>query len=957
MIRFRLLFAVLAMTGWTSLVPGQVLPFRNWGPDDGLASSQVWSIYQDQRGYLWLGCTGGLSRFNGRTFQTYRDSEGLVQTTARSVIEDAAGRMWVATHRGPCVYLPESDRFALPQDLGGSARAIVRYRDRLYCLLMEGSLFAQTGADRWIAVPLPPEARDAATVEAGADALYLGTTRGRLVALRPDLPGASPVVHTIRPAINWLQWDGQGTLWLATDAGLYQLPPGRSAVEGPWPGTSGDRLMSLVRDTDGSVWAGSTNALLRCGAGMPVQRYDSRDGLVGVPVWFAFRDAENSLWFGTNHGVSQLANRQLEIFDAQTGLPGKSIISVAWDASRRRVWFGTTEGLYYYEGGRVQPFPVQPEFFRKYYVWAILPQSDGSLWLGTEGGGVVILQGSSWRSITQAEGLPGNDVIDLYRDHEGVIWAGLRRGLARIGPEGIRAYGRADGLPTEYVRCITEIPGRAGIYLGTIGGGLTHFDGQRFSPVSPAQDLKLSAVFDLHWLGEKLWIATNNGLYVWEGGAFRHLGLESGLPNISCTVFQDAGGGLLWVGTDGGAALMDARSEKVVKILNRAHGLPGEEFTTHNCTAVDGDGNFWFGLFGGAVRLPRDITAPEKHGGIEPRVVLDRLVLTLPGGQPQVLRRVRDMALPAGVRSLQFFYDVLWYRDPQNILAAPRLEGFDEAFPPPGRVFMKEYTNLPAGSYRLEVSYFEGRRSRGQAELASFWIPPPLWLNPFFLLLAALGVGLLLFTAFQLRYRSIEKEKERLAEMVRTATHELEKKNTLLARLATTDELTGLFNRRYFMKALQQEIRRLVRSRPGESLCLLMLDLDHFKSVNDSCGHDMGDRVLQHVARVLRIGLRSTDLLARFGGEEFVVMLPMTQLTGARLVAEKLRRLMEANPAEVDDQEIPCTISIGAAALTSPLEFSEERSEELIRRADAMMYQAKARGRNRTVSEDEVADA
>ena len=271
------------------------------------------------------------------------------------------------------------------------------------------------------------------------------------------------------------------------------------------------------------------------------------------------------------------------------------------------------------------------------------------------------------------------------------------------------------------------------------------------------------------------------------------------------------------------------------------------------------------------------------------------------------MRRARDLSLPTGVRSLQFFYDVLWYRDPQNILASPRLEGFDDAFPAPGRVFMKEYTNLPAGSYSLEVSYFEGRRPRGRAELASFWIPPPLWQNPFFLLLAAVGVGLLLFTAFQLRYRSIEKEKERLAEMVRTATHELEKKNTLLARLATTDELTGLFNRRYFMKALQQEIRRLVRSRPGESLTLLMLDLDHFKAINDTCGHDTGDRVLQHVARVLRIGLRSTDLLARFGGEEFVVMLPMTQPAGARQVAEKLRRLLESNPVEVDDREFPCT--------------------------------------------------
>jgi diguanylate cyclase (GGDEF)-like protein len=950
---FRLLVAILALAGSALMIPGQVLPFRNWGPDNGLASSQVWAIYQDSRGYLWIGCTGGLSRFNGRSFRTYNDSEGLVQTTARAVLEDAAGRLWVGTHRGPCLYNPTTDTFSLPQDLAGSARELVRLHDRLYCLLMEGDLYAQADGTRWRPVPLPPEARDAATMTAGADTLYIGTPNGHLVALQPENSGAVPRVSRIRPAINRLLIGSDGSLWLATDAGLYRQPAG-GALEGPWPGTAGDRLLTLVQDPDGSLWAGSTNTLLHCPPHGGVQRYNSRNGLVGVPVWSSFRDREGSLWFGTNHGLSQLANRQVEIFDARAGLPGKSIISVTWDARRRRVWFGTTEGLYYYAGGSVEPFPVQPEFFRKYYVWAILPQTDGSLWLGTEGGGIVVVNEGQWRTITQADGLPGNDVVDLYRDREGDVWAALRRGLARIGPGGIRSFGRHDGLPAEYVRCMTEIPGQEGIYVGTIGGGLAHYEDGRFHQISPADDLKLNSIFDLCWMNDRLWIATNDGLYQWDGRNFRRLGLEAGLPNISCTVFQPAGRNLLWVGTDGGAALLDTQTGKVTRILTRAHGLPGDEFTTQNCTAVDDQGAFWFGLFGGAVRLPATITQPDPPTGVQPQAVLDRVELTLPGGQRQVLRGSREVRLPAGVRGLQFFYDVLWFRDPQNILVSPRLEGFDEAFPEPGRIFMKEYTNLPAGSYRLEVAYYEGRRSIGRADLASFWIPPPVWQNPIFLLLAAMGAGLLLYAAFHLRYRSIEKEKERLADMVRTATHELEKKNTLLARLATTDELTGLFNRRYFMRSLQHEIRRLARSRPGEGLSLLMLDLDHFKAVNDTHGHEVGDRVLQQVARILRVGLRATDLLARFGGEEFVVMLPLTQLDGARQVAEKLRRLLEANPVRLNDHEFPCTFSIGGAALASPIEYAGDLGEDLIRRADAMMYEAKTRGRNCTFTENEL---
>jgi len=941
-------------------LPAQFLPFRNWDPSDGLASSQVWTVCQDNQGYLWIGCTGGLSRFNGRQFKTYRTDDGLPQNMVEASAVDAQGRLWVASLNGPCRYDRDRDRFIPPRELGGRVRRFVLQGKELY-MLMDSALYRLGPDDRWLSVAVPGLKDEWVALEADDRGIYAGTASGRVCAWRPEFPdpagggqtGAAPRVFQLPAAVNGLTVAPGGELLIAADSGLYTLDRDWRAVSGPLAGTGGDRLLNAMVDVDNSLWLGATTTLLHV-TGTEIERFDGRSGISGVPVWSTYRDRENNLWFGTNHGVTQLAGRLTEVFDARSGLTGKSIISLAWDPGRSCVWFGTTDGLFSYRQGQVTPFPLRQDFFRKYYVWAIQPAADGQLWLGTEYGGVVITDGASWRVIDRSAGLPGNEVVDLLRDSRGVVWVGTRQGLGRIDGSSIRAYTRADGLPVNYVRCILEVPGRPGLYLGTGGGGLVHFDGARFSTLTTGRDPRLVSIYDLCSHRGRLWLATNQGLFNWSGsGEFRYLGQDAGLPNESCTVLQEAGDDFLWVGTDGGAALVHAGAEKVVRVLPRAHGLAGDEFTTHNSCIVDGEDNFWFGQFGGATRLRRDLLFAGSRHGVSPLVLLDRAEVYVRNEPEKALRELKDARLPSGLRSIRFLYDVLWFRDPQNIRVSSRLSGFDDAFSAPGQSYQREYTNLPPGSYRLEIQYFNGNQPLGRQTLASFWVEPPFWQNPLFQLILLTAGGLLIYAGFRWRYRKIEREKERLTELVRQATHELEKKNTLLARLATTDELTGLYNRRFFMRAILQEVRRLARSRPGETLTLLMLDLDHFKMINDVYGHESGDRVLQFVARCLKSVLRVTDVSARFGGEEFVVMLPQTPLVGGRLVADKIRRIMEANPVERDGQEIHCTISIGMLTVSSPVEYSEDLVQQLLQRVDIQLYRAKAQGRNRIMVEGE----
>ena len=163
---------------------------------------------------------------------------------------------------------------------------------------------------------------------------------------------------------------------------------------------------------------------------------------------------------------------------------------------------------------------------------------------------------------------------------------------------------------------------------------------------------------------------------------------------------------------------------------------------------------------------------------------------------------------------------------------------------------------------------------------------------------------------------------------------------------AITDPLTGLYNRRYFMELAHREHRQALRE--GASLAILMLDLDHFKRVNDTYGHLVGDQALRAVALLCQDHLRQTDIIGRYGGEEFIVLLPATRIHAediAHRIAERLRRAIASTPIRTPQGEVRLTVSIGAATLSE----AGEALDVLIQRADQALYLAKQQGRNRVV--------
>ncbi|SIR57293.1 diguanylate cyclase (GGDEF) domain-containing protein [Halanaerobium kushneri] len=200
--------------------------------------------------------------------------------------------------------------------------------------------------------------------------------------------------------------------------------------------------------------------------------------------------------------------------------------------------------------------------------------------------------------------------------------------------------------------------------------------------------------------------------------------------------------------------------------------------------------------------------------------------------------------------------------------------------------------------------------------------------------LAAIIVVLLIIFYFKYKEKKkIEKLNRELEEKVRARTKELRK-------MVITDELTGLFNRRRILELLEKELAKCRRYQ--RNLSVIMMDLDFFKDINDSYGHQFGDQVLKKIGYILQENTRKLDLVGRYGGEEFLLILPETELEKASLVAEKLRQKIKK--AEIKGQDLRLTASFGTA------QFDDDLSHQLIKKADDLLYKAKAKGRDRVES-------
>ncbi|HAI58422.1 MAG TPA: hypothetical protein DCM32_00885 [Xanthomonadaceae bacterium] len=929
----------------------------NWTVADGLPQAAVQALGQDGDGYVWVGTQSAVARFDGVRFETFdRERTGGLETAmADGGFQSADGHVWFSTRDGALRLRRDEVRRFASAGMPVRVQAITEWPAGRMLFGTPQGVYELAGE---ALVPTALGSIDASALLGDGATLWVGT-RGRLLRIAGGQTRSIALEGGDDAAPTALQRRG-ATLWIATTRGLWRLDgegPARR-FDGGGELLATQPVEALCVDGGGSLWAGTATRLFRLRSDDGVEA-PSDEAFVRNP-WInaCFSDREGNLWLGSNtESLFRVWDGLVSRLTPQDGLHEPFVWSLEADA-RGGVLLGTNRGLARWRDGRFDLL-VPPEALPDAAVYELARLPGDRLWLGTRGG-LRERVGNGVRVPPGAEALEGAQINAIVVDSDEGAWVGSSAGLFRQHPGGPIAAVAAGTLAGAAARVRAVLPlGGDRALLGT-EGGIYEVAGDTVSAPAWAQPLAGRMITALLPLPDgRLVVATlDSGLAVAADERAVLLGSEA-LPTLNAWHLVLIDGALFVTSTEGvyriavdtlpDPRLPDASTRPdtdwVISMAGRNQS--GQRARCCNGGArsralLRGD-ELWLPSISGVLRLDLDAIGRDP---IEPLVHVEAVWhddrrLPREGGAV----RIDDHH----DRDLRIDYTALSFRNPRALRFEYRLDGFDADWVDAGERRSAFYTNLPAGEYRFRVRARDAYGRSVEAAEALPLVMVPHWSEqPAVKPLAVLGVALL---AGGLGWLAMLGQRRRAAELealvdertrqLQQAKDRLEQANAVLAAESQTDALTGLPNRR----AVFQQMPSMLARHP-DGLVLALVDIDHFKRVNDTYGHAAGDQVLRDFAAFLRRSLREGDLLARWGGEEFLLVLGGL---ADEAVPARMQRLLEDGRAQYFElgREHPLHITFSIGWTRHPLVPGAQGAWiDVLELADAALYQAKAHGRD-----------
>lgn len=945
---------------------------RTFQPQLEDAEVQNFDLATDPRGLLFLANGSGILVYDGAF---WRGVEVGPARAAFSVAVNRNGKVGVGgvdelgtletDELGRLRFVSLLDR--LPPGTGplGQIGAIVPQGEGF--LFMNGrTVFGWDGASKVEILAEVPDAPPYPHLAEVDGTIYLNTHEG-LKWLRGSRFEPVPGGEVFRGRRVDQLWKAPAGLYVSVRReGLFLLRDGRVSPFAPeasaWAKKS--RVFAGAELRDGRRALGSIlGGVLLLGPGGEIdQVIDSSVGLPDDYVAGMAVDATGELWLALNAGLARLdVSSPLSVLDRRSGLGGSVYTAVRHQGE---LWVGTASGTFRSQpvenrpalsiGSQDQPLRLAPVPGLTEATWSFLSRGH-ELLVGTARGVMAVAPGRAPTTVPETD-------ITVYAlaDSPGDpsrVWAGLDRGLGVLRQAGDGSWHLErvlEGIQSS-VRQIVERPGV--VWCGTDADGIVGV----VLPLPPVGGPP-PAMVRLGGQEGCYLFRVHNQLLAVQRGRLRRLDEHSrSLLEDPALAFQENLGlfthvaedasGNLWLNTRP-PTMVQRQGEGWSRSLTALAAYPA---TQSEPVLTDPDGAVWLAAETGLYR----------HGGA---AQVDRLPLPAPlvasvaSGRDRVLGAASFAASPppltfaAGEGRLRIRFAPHTFVP--GLRFSTRLDPIDEEWSAPQAEPFTELTRLPPGSYTFHLRTLGPGAEVSPTSSWSFRVLPPWYRTPW-ALLAWVALALALLRAYgRLRSRALRQRaallearvQEQTAELSHTVAElsrtkgDLEAANAWLAELAERDDLTGLANRRRLRPSLAAEWARAARE--GRPLAFVLIDLDHFKELNDTLGHAEGDRCLAAVASTLAARLRrSGDLLVRYGGEEFALLLPDTDLQGAFTLAEELRHGLEAlalpHPTARGGR---ITASFGVAAEVPGPSASPE---DLITAADQALYQAKKAGRNR----------
>ncbi len=760
---------------------------KSYSVGEGLAQSQVYTMLEDSRGYIWMGTQGGgVSRFDGKRFRNFSTKDGLINNYVLGLHEDDKGNIWIGTHDGISIYNGISFTNIRVQGLKnvmvgcflrdskgnfwlGTENGLYQYRnEQFYDWSHENSMFKRYIFDLYEHVDgsiwacsadgvLRIEGdkfraystrdglshKQTRSIDGDETGVYISTFGGGL----NKFDGSDfTVVYNDVPAIHDILVD-EGSVWLSSlEDGIIQfnIKTGETTQITREHGLSNNHTRLTLKDSWGNFWFATSGGGVNKYYGQEFEHITKQDWLEEDYVYDVLVSSEGDVWTSYGTGLCVKKPDTILTFDRTNGYYGGKA-RVLYEDQLGNIWIGTDGNSVFCYNGQVFHKFERSDGIPHYWITDIFQDKLLNIWISTSGGitrlrpvspNEFIYEPTVWKSELKMGTTPA--ITDLEQDSIGRVWFGSRnRGLGYILGDQVTRFSIAEGLPSVQIKTLKLSPSGK-LWIGTEGKGIS--------------------------------IATADQAII----QFTNITTESGLSSDNTYLIDFDREGNAWIGSEKGVdriTLADNSSLTEIRNFGKDEGFKGVE-TNRNASCLDGEGNLWFGTVNGLMKYnPKNTTvntlAPKLSLSDVTLFYEDLISTDFKDHIGDWYRLKEDLVLNYDQNHLSFNFQGINQKNPEKVYYQFKLEGFDSKWSPISEKSDATYSNIPPGTYTFKViAGNEDDVWTANPITFSFTITPPFWSTPWFLI-SVIVVGILLVSLiFGLRFRAVKRkvkqEKERL---------------------------------------------------------------------------------------------------------------------------------------------------------------------------------------------------
>ncbi|MCW3083095.1 MAG: hypothetical protein JWP12_461 [Bacteroidetes bacterium] len=771
-------------------LPAQNFNFKNYSLDDGLSQSEINCIYEDSRGYLWMGTSGGgLNRFDGNTFKVYEQKDGLCSQIISAVAEDASGNLWIGSEQGTvCKFngkefskIEDGDKQFFSKgkitfiSIDDNKNLVIGKKNGLF--LYNGKHLEQllTTGDTTSNYKINCFKKDSRNIT------WIGTTKGVLVLKNKSLLRISDPALQGNANITSITEDLNGDLWVIKDKKEFYkikiIGPSHYQVKATKIDSialpENTEISSIHFDKRNQLWVASANKGIIKSTGKTFTQFDQQSGLSVENIKNIFEDSSGNLWFGTSGGgLIRFSNQAFAYFDNLQGFNAPDIFSINAD-KENNIWIGTQlHGIYKYDGKTAvkvnNPYGDNE-------VRCIYTDSKGITWFGSTSG-IQLYDGKSFKSFN--EGTIKN-VRAIFEDSKGNMWIGTLGDRAYIYTKDhllIKLY--------EADNAYSFVEDKQGnVLVGTGGGVFVYKNEKSIKHYGTADGMCNSYAGSM--VKDKygnVWVGTDNCVAKFDGTKFISYGITEGLTSGTVYLINADTLGHVWVGTNKGLDRITLNANGDIESFHnygKAEGFKGIECNSR-ATCIDKNGCLWFGTIKGAIKFNphEDINTthevPITHIN-SIKLFYESIDWKKYSDSVSTWFNVPESAvIPYDKNQITIEFSAISKTFPENIKYSFMLEGFDKDWSPADDNHSASYSNLPPGTYTFKVKSMNksGIYSSSNAEF-TFVIKAPFWKSWWFTLLILTGLIAIIYAYNWYRKRKHELYTERLEKIIRGRTSEI----------------------------------------------------------------------------------------------------------------------------------------------------------------------------------------